>query len=187
MISLLLNYILLGWIFWPIFALAAFFPHPMVKDERRFEGWAFLPILIALGAAWWRWTSVFPTTAAGWGWLGAAYLAAGFLVSLGGYLDMLKRAKAVILTVTRRAPEDWKSVRLFSGCVPFEWRSRLVYVPDTEIKFDWTTLPLANWWVYWPYFLLDFVFSFVTDLGNRLVAGFKGLYDKLASMWSVKL
>lgn len=187
MIITALNWLLFSWLIWPIIALGLFVPNYIVKADKDFAGIAFLPIGIAIGAAWWRWPAIFPHTWGGAALAAGLYLAAGGVYSAFKYLQTLRAFKA-------QAEEALKGCSGNEGDRKARLRSAFCYSSGLSVRFDengaqldWARLPIANWWIWFPYFLCGTAFDFVSNLGDRLVGAFKGFYQGLAKRFAVKL
>ncbi len=191
-VTLVLNWLLLGWLIWPILTLGLLIPYWLVKGmERDFASPAFIPIAIAIGAAWWRWPAVFPHTWGGAALVAGLYLAAGAVYSGVKYLQTLRRFQGDVQHILAQAPNlelvD-KVARLEANLT--EWGrgwDKGYEIANGVAQLNWRCLPLANWWVWWPWFLCGSAFELVSNLGNHLVAAFKGFYQGLAKRFAVKL
>ncbi len=179
-----LDWLLLSWFIWPILCALVLLPHAAFNGTYRngdFQTWPMLPIGLLVGAAYWRWSALLPHSWVGWALLGAAYLVAGFVYSLGKYVGALKALRVQALKLT---PEERRTDTAIRQAFPY---GSGVLVAQGKITLDWTRLPLANWWIYWPWFACSSVLDVVTNFGRHLVALFKGLYSRLAERFAVKL
>lgn len=187
MVTTALNWLLLGWLIWPILAIGLFVPYYIVKADNAFSGAAAIPIALAIGAAFWRWPAIFPHTWGGAALAAALYLAAGGVYSAIKYLQTLRAFKVKAEEALKDCPADEVTRReRLRHSFGYGDRFYAVFDGDTA-KLDWSRLPIANWWVWFPYFLGGSLFDFVSNLGDRLVGTFKGFYQGLANRFAVKL
>jgi hypothetical protein len=191
-LSGVVDWIVFGWLFWVLLPICIWTPHAICKSARKdFEGGALFFVLPLLGLVWWRWPGLFPHTWGGWTWLTVAYLFVGFVYSLGKYVRTLGRFKAAVQAALPLAKARDNGIRLPCNVqqqLDAEWTGKITILSnDSGLILDWRRLPLANWWIYWPWFSLSSVFTFIQNFGKNLVNLFRGLYDKLAARFAVKL
>lgn len=187
-----LDFVLLSWVYWLILALLLFIPHLVLEyGKQDFQTGALLLPLAALGVSWYRYPALFPHTVGAAAVLAGAYLLAGAIYTVARYLHTLRRFRNDVDALIGHAPGlaviD-KVTHLEANLCGWgsDWKAQYEIV-DGVARLKWNMLPLANWWVYWPWFLCASVFDFVTNLGTRLVAAFKGLWQGLANRFAVKL
>ncbi len=186
----ILNYLFLGWPFWTIFLTAILSVHWIIKESSGFAGGAFIPLAIAVGAAGWRWSAAFPHTFSGAAWAAGAYLAVGGIYSALKYGRTLYRFKSAIQEILQNCPANTmdRLSRLEANKhnLAEEWRYKWE-VEGSLVRLKWKEFPIANWWVWHPWFLFGSAFDFATNLGDWLVSAFKGFYRRLADVFAVKL
>lgn len=183
-----LNWILLGWLFWPIVAIALFAPHIVLKYVKDFTSVPAFLLAIGGGALWWRWPFLFPHTWVGAAWVAGLYLLAGGLYCAFKYVGLLRRFRQSVTTILsdcRNLPLVDQTQRL-NNDLPYDYRNGYE-IKDGMARLIWNRWPLSNWWAWWPWFLCGSALDFISNLGERLVEAFKGFWQWLTNLFAVKL
>ena len=182
----ILDWIVLGWFFWPLEITLLLLVHNLAKGSASkydtFSGGALFWFLLLGGAIMYR-VHRWPTWAEV-GLYAVAYIAVGFFVSLIKYNGVL------------RAFRKNASLELAKGEISaFDLANRLDlpnYSVMTEQKsgfyyLNWQKFPIANWWTFWPFFALSSVFDFIEDIIEWLVDQFKAMYQQLSLGYKVSI
>lgn len=193
----ILDYLLLGWLFWPVAIVPLLIAYALVNaDDSDCAVGALILSAVALGACLYRYPEF---RAFAFTWSGAAWLVGGYVVA-GGILSLWKWVN-VLMDFKRKAPEALKKVKRPDA--PSEIAENLgrsifgygkshyvvsgdglngdsVYYPNYKV------FPIATWWVYWPFFTLSVVFDPINRLIRRVYDLLKGVYERMARTVAVK-
>lgn len=203
-ITAVLDFLLMTWIFWPIIVVlpfVAFYNVFSAVKEDEVEVFAGAVIAAIVGILAYK----FPVVRGyfdGWrAWcvILGGYVSAGFLLSLYKWLvvlwdfrkadvkgriqscrnsynaEMEKGRSSYIDSVKQRIQN------LFEKCVVEENNDNTFSVFP-----NWRKYPIGLWWVYWPFFLLELPFDFVKRIAESLFQWLRHFYNSVAKKFAVR-
>jgi hypothetical protein len=187
-----LDFLLLGWFFWPIDLVLLFIVYSCVKPKGHVAwndiepGGLFFGTLL-LAVAWFHWRPAFTVSLlySALKWLGV-YIGAGFLVSLYKYWSLLTDFRDAAPLLLEKRPYAYDSA--YDLCSDLEYPSGYVdFDKNTGVfKIDWKSVPLLVWWTYWPCFTVSLILDPIQRGIKWLFERMRSFYDALATKYSVR-
>ena len=206
-ITAILNFLFLTWVFWPLAILSPIIAFGMVanltdKADRygcfKHEVWSPVPgFFIAFFVAALAWH--FPFLRGYFdGWRAIAtvlggYVIVGFFMSFYKWIVVLvefyKERENIIARITEVKKSALSSTH--HSCeemIESEYKFCNVEKreDDTYIVYpNWKKYPIEIWWCYWPFFIVQIPFDIVKDFIERAFNWIKGFYNSIAKKFSI--
>jgi hypothetical protein len=209
-ITAILDFLLMTWVFWPIILTLPFVAYynvvSAVKDDESeiFSGFLIAAIVGILAYKFPAFRGYFD------GWRAVAvvaggYVAAGFLLSLYKWFVVLwdfRKAdpKSVVESCRKEYAhrEEERETGKLSGSyynIPVKERIKerpefnkcIVETSDDTFMIypNWKKYPIGTWWVYWPFFLLELPFDFIKRVMENVFKWLKHFYNGIAQKFAV--
>ncbi len=186
----IVDFIFLGWFFWPLFAAFSIGSYLCIRGDKdeTFSGGALFLIACALAASAVRWPEFRALIFS----IKGAALILGIYTAIGGALALWKwlavlmdfrKAAPEILTQARANKVDSDELRKHLAETIYGYyhgRDKVKESNDGSFYPNSKAFPIATWWVYWPFFFFNVILDPVARFIRYVADLFSNLYENLA-------
>jgi len=216
MLTDILNIALMTWFFWVVFAAFLIWPLVLIvsvvcDDEAKFVLSPLVLFGVLIFVSTYHWPSLRPHVLDWHFWLRytIGYVVVGFLVTTGKWYLTLKKFSrsnpAERITLARAQAQQKEEARESGGGRRMDARSIEDFTqsaleqafPRCKVNYgtgkanniypNWRKYPIAGWWMYWPFYLLQMPFEFLQELITTLVGKLKRYFEGIALRFAVNI
>lgn len=189
----ILTFLFIPYIFYGVVVCVLLFSYIVVKDARDDFSWfaLFLFALLITGFGfYYPSVGAYIFTIKGAIITTISYIVAGAVVSMWKWMviliDFRKEAPLVVSKIKENYTDEYPGIANRVSGELYGYHGKVIKNDLTDKYYpNYKGFPIANWWIYWPLFVLQLIFDPIDRIIRHIYNQIKEVYNNVAKRFSV--